>query len=212
MRLKEIKPGMAIYCTTREQIAEIRKTGIRGLNQIDIENYMTPPCYVIIYRNFATHMRRTDDVKKLYPDADICEFDDLVIPEPSAKEEYNRGLNDAWELARKICFYQDMGGWSLNEMKKIMGTTSCIDAMTNHTPQEVLAKFEAYEKEQLGVGDVVENSGIRGIITMVKEKYFVVVCKDGSAGNWLREHCEKTSKYIDISAILAEIENRNKEQ
>lgn len=86
MRLKDIKPGMAIYCTRRDQIAEIRKTGIRGLSAIDIEIYMTPPCYVIIHRNYATWEKDRENVKKLYPTVEICEFSDLVIPELTAEE------------------------------------------------------------------------------------------------------------------------------
>lgn len=77
--------------------------------------------------------------------------------------EYNRGLNDAWELARKIACKWPIG-YSIEELDDIFGNERIGTATTmeNHTYQEALAKVEAYEKKKaeeeakLEPGDVVE--------------------------------------------------------
>ena len=62
---------------------------------------------------------------------------------------YEQGLQDAWELARKI------DNMLLDEYDKCFGLG--LQYITNFTYQEALAKIEAYEmSQQIQVGDVVE--------------------------------------------------------
>lgn len=67
-------------------------------------------------------------------------------------DEYNRGLNDAWELARKI------HSFSADERKAILGSCWIDSIYENLSVQEALAKVEEYEKNKDKVmpGDVVE--------------------------------------------------------
>lgn len=68
-------------------------------------------------------------------------------------EEYKRGMNDAWEIAREI--HSDY-----NEFTNIYGEKSTINyVIQNSTPLEVKEKIATYRKEvnKIHVGDVVQN-------------------------------------------------------
>ena len=67
---------------------------------------------------------------------------------------YNKGLEDAWELAKKLWLPTGYGGLEHTEVMKVFECDYCLIAK-NYTPQEALAKIEAYEKEQeeIKVGD-----------------------------------------------------------
>lgn len=62
-------------------------------------------------------------------------------------DEYNRGLNAGWELAKKICLVPENGGLNAEEILEILDSCSADGILMNFTPQEVLAKIEAYEKK-----------------------------------------------------------------
>ena len=63
--------------------------------------------------------------------------------------EYNRGLNDAWELARKIACLPPKG-YNLGALDVIFGRDwyGAAYILGNYTYQEALAKVEAYEKKK----------------------------------------------------------------
>lgn len=81
----------------------------------------------------------------------------------SDETEYNRGLNDAWELAQRIACQWSIG-YSIEELDEIFGNEriGTASTMRNYTYQEALAKVEAYEKKKaeeaakLEPGDVVK--------------------------------------------------------
>lgn len=54
---------------------------------------------------------------------------------------YEKGLNDAWKLAKKI------QGLDCKIREKIYGIYKMLVIFEKFTPQEALAKLEAYEKE-----------------------------------------------------------------
>ena len=73
-------------------------------------------------------------------------------------EAYNKGLEDAWECVKKLTVNDYLkDGYDSDELLKIFGTDNIFCILKNYTPQEALAKLEAYEKEQaeIKVGDVV---------------------------------------------------------
>lgn len=78
--------------------------------------------------------------------------------------EYERGLNDAWELARKIVSLSPQeGGYSCYDMHDIFGPSTLREISDKFTVQEALAKAQEYEKKKaeeeankLVPGDVVE--------------------------------------------------------
>ena len=122
-------------------------------------------------------------------------------------EKYEQGLNDAWELARKIAVNHVDGGYSISELRDIFGIKSITNIICDLTAKEAILKVKEYEnkEQEIKVGDVVENSGIEAIVTAVYPKGFNIICKDGSGTIWEKKQCENTGKHIDISSILQEI-------
>lgn len=124
---------------------------------------------------------------------------------------YNMGLNDAWELAKKI--EEKLQA----DREKIFNLGYSTEIFQRLTPQEALTKLEAYEKEQveIKVGDVVrfkKNPSCEILITATSRGLNGVHLQTGEFGrkgevhsDICKDYIEKTGKHIDISAILAEI-------
>ena len=116
---------------------------------------------------------------------------------------YTDGLNDAWELIRKLF---KMSG---SEVKEVFGHVILGVLVNDLTPQEALAKLEAYEKEknEIKVGDVVEDihTGKLYVVTMLSGNICYVLFSDGSAGTVSRNELKKTNKHIDITSVLEQI-------
>lgn len=138
----------------------------------------------------------------------------VVVVEDVREEAYNRGLQDAWELANRLFGYSCDTKLTNEDLKKIFGSACEMDILRNFTPQEALAKLEAYEKEQneIKVGDVVNifpraGGEYTGAVIMVKKDMCIdVIYSDGiTARNVPPELYNKTDKHIDIQNILQQI-------
>ena len=115
-------------------------------------------------------------------------------------------MQDAWEAAKKVFYLNHY------ERNSILGTDNSNNGLTNivenFTPQEVIAKFEAYEREQaeFKVGDVVDsNEYIGGVVTCTLCDNIYIMHNDGSCGEYKKSNFKKTGKHIDIQAVLQEI-------
>ena len=126
------------------------------------------------------------------------------------EEAYDKGLNDAWELVRKL---YDM---KCDELGKIFGIwDSFYEIIRNCTPQEALADLKAYEEAQkIEVGDVVERKSDKTKYLVVTEENdssvfnFGVIdlqtmCVDRITGS--KKCYTKTGKHIDIQQLLDSI-------
>ena len=131
--------------------------------------------------------------------------DDVLHP---VNKSYNEGLNDAWELAKKIVLSDGDGGYSCDELENIFGYRSPASILKVFTPQKSIAKVKAYEEErnEIKVGDVVKLKGcyIEGIVTRITETNICYLSKDGSCGNsscnngdFIDSYFEKTGKHFD---------------
>lgn len=135
---------------------------------------------------------------------------DLIQKEKT--EAYNKGLEDAWKLVQRLY------NTAPKEIEQIFGTDNLIwderefieVIVKRNTPQEALAKLEAYEKDTFKVGDIVQcklDNSITIIVTnMCDDKTFNGINANGST--FSGRYCcdwEKTGKHIDISSILEQI-------
>lgn len=143
----------------------------------------------------------------------ICEMAMKYLEELAAKEEckeeaYNKGLedgrNEVWELANKIF---DMDYHTTDE---VFGCDTC--EVMKMTPQEALAKLEAYEKEQnkIKAGYVYEIMGKFCAVVQVDEfnnEYHIIWCDGGTDRIPFETPIgfKKTGKHIDIQSILQQI-------
>ena len=65
---------------------------------------------------------------------------------PKIDGAYQRGLNDAWEAARKISMSKINGGLSWEVMNDIFGTASPSKIYKTFTASEVIEKIRQYEQ------------------------------------------------------------------
>ena len=122
---------------------------------------------------------------------------------------YEEGLQDAWELARKIWFPTGLGGIKNETVKSIFGC-DCFSVADKYTPQEALAKLKAYEEEkEIKVGDVVRlnNSKYTYVVTVIyEERGLTYYCGIAENGRWFAQRdVTKTGRHIDIEIILGQI-------
>ena len=128
-----------------------------------------------------------------------------VLRQTISAEAYNKGLNDAWELAKKL----DLLDCSVGE--QIFGTYKLAEVFTKYTPQEALAKLEVYKKEQasIKVGDVVKNINTgEAVVLQIRLDGLLNIysIKDGMVRiGWNKTAFKKTGKHIDIQSVLGQI-------
>lgn len=138
-----------------------------------------------------------------------------------AKDIYQRGLNDAWEAARKIVLSPDEGGTSLPELFAIFGGINSMQRIfRSYSASEAIEKLKAYEKKQkadddIKVGDVVERY-INGKFNSTG----IFLGEDGNYWNCLfwtgavfttfaypKNQFKKTGIHLGIDKIMEEMRN-----
>lgn len=119
-------------------------------------------------------------------------------------DDYNKGLEDAWELAKKIILPTFYGGYSSGELQNIFGYRSPESVLKAFTPQEALAKVKAYDNKMnsIRVGDVVTVKGgisdFESIVTKVSGRVVYRLFMDGSCdGNANKEDLVKTGRHFE---------------
>ncbi len=139
-------------------------------------------------------------------DAYVFSNDELCFADEIVKT-YELGLNDAWNFAKNLIKTDHR---QRNEIFGLDNSCNGIrDVYERFTPQEALAKIEAYEKEkaEIKVGDVVTRNanGFNGIVTSIKNGDANVMYDDGSTTVWSAKNLTKTGKHIDIEGLLRQI-------
>lgn len=81
--------------------------------------------------------------RKLNPNKDKNPEGEL----PDEEKAYRQGLDEAWELARKIYYYVQDGGFNSQEMMVIFDTDDPCKALKKHTALEAVKRYEEYKKE-----------------------------------------------------------------
>lgn len=119
-----------------------------------------------------------------------------------ATKTYEDGLNDAWELARKI-----ENKMSLVDLKHLFNSTKIADILDNFTPQEALAKIEAHGKsKQIEIGDVViDLDGNERVVLHIEATGKAQIFSKGGVTRIHKEHLKKTGRHIDIEHLLEQI-------
>ena len=122
-------------------------------------------------------------------------------------DEYNKGLedgrNEVWELADKL------NNMPMQDIIDIYGfNVDRCSVYSKITPQEALAKLEAYEKK-IEVGDVVRLKGSDKeyvVTTIDEDRCSEIYCGVSKDGRWFSQcNVEKTGKHIDIQSVLQQI-------
>lgn len=78
---------------------------------------------------------------------------------------YEKGSEDAWELARKIVMHTEDGGFTVDKLGGCFGMVCYFDILRDHTYEQAQAKVKEYEekKNELIPGDVVRVKNRDGV-------------------------------------------------
>ena len=119
---------------------------------------------------------------------------------------YEKGLNDAWELVKKIC---GMTRQDLYEIFKIEDAY-LADILDDNTYQEAIAKIEAYEESKaIKVGNVVFNAreDVKAVIidSAIAEGTWQVYTEDCCVELWKECEFKKIDRTVDIEHLLEQI-------
>ena len=126
------------------------------------------------------------------------------------EQAFDRGCNEAWELARKIA--STIGGLSSSELVEIFNAFLPRDILSNNTYPEAAAKVAEWEraKEEIKRGDIIRNkysTSSKFCVTDIGcDGHLYGVGRYGlTYSNKNPEDWEKTGRHIDIDGFLKQI-------
>jgi hypothetical protein len=124
-------------------------------------------------------------------------------------EAYQRGLENAWDVARKLAVGTDDGGVSISDLYKIFGTESMCTIMKNNTVYDAIDKLKAYEDKQkaddeINVGDEVRSKrGWTAVVVKIDDGGLMLMDSSGAVGSYSDiSKFSKTGRHFDIQSIL----------
>lgn len=131
-----------------------------------------------------------DAIRKEAYDEGYKEGMQLSIDDAKLKEEYQRGLNDAWECARKI---GSNSMCSLKEMGFEFGQCGVNDynpswfVVKNYSISEAIEKLKAYEQEceEIKPGDEFENGSGQRFVVLSKRNKEIYRYIDGAGRSYV---------------------------
>lgn len=132
----------------------------------------------------------------------------------------NKGLDDAWKLARKLRHPSYEDTYSDDEKRDIFGYVSSDSILTNLSASEAIKKVEEYEEKQkqaddeIKVGDEVVIDDSIGIVTRAFPGAIIcyVMRRDGSSGEEDRNDCKKTGRHFSqIAEVLEQLKEAQDE-
>lgn len=150
----------------------------------------------------------------------------LSIDDAKLKEEYKRGLADAWEAARKIMLEKEDGGFTFNELNDIFGSYSMTIIFRNNTAAEAIAKIKVGEEKrrekerEIKIADEVETeNGTRAcVINPCSHSSQILVLVNPSDDQqtsawWDKTAIKKTGKtYSEFLSVLKAIKQKKEEE
>ena len=125
-------------------------------------------------------------------------------PGKNQQEAYQRGLNDAWDAARKIIRMPE--GDLLNIFPECYSAVcTALQVFLKYDASECIEKIQAYEQEEIKVGDeVVSENDIKAVVIDMDDYLLHVLDENGVANGWPREDVVKTGRHFPEIAIILE--------
>lgn len=134
------------------------------------------------------------------------------VPEVCHENAYQRGLNDAWEAARKIAH---LALWYDYRTETGKLNVCARDVLDYFSASEAIEKIRQYEREQeeIKVGNEVNGKGGRGTITKISDDgdHFNVMWENGSTGYYMIGDFKKTGRnFPEIIEVLRKMQEVRK--
>ena len=145
------------------------------------------------------------------PDKDLNEVVKHIcdVMQKRIDEAYQRGLDAAWEAAKKLSWTEKYGGYG-ECLDKVFERTDTFDFL-EYSPNEAIEKLKAYEEQkaddEIKVGDEVIYIEHRFIVfaTETEECYASLFDVNGRHASAPQKDCKKTGRHFDIDKILEEM-------
>ena len=119
-------------------------------------------------------------------------------------EAYQRGLNDAWEAAKKLSWTEKHGGYG-ECLDKVFDRTDTFDFL-DYSPNAAIEKLKAYEdkrSDRIEVGDEIIAPCGKAVVTLIETDDLVhYLYSGGDYGCIELQKLKKTGKHFDIQSIL----------
>ena len=127
---------------------------------------------------------------------------------------YEKGMSDAWNIAKRIILPRSDGGFSAWELNKIFGSADLGNILKQLTAAEAAEKIKTWEEEKLiHVGDIVKTpDNNHGIVTHIslnekQDGYEAdILCSDGHSVKLDINRLSKSGHTADVSWLLKQIE------
>ena len=122
-------------------------------------------------------------------------------------QAYQKGLDDAWECAKKMTWTAKHGGYG-ERLSDVFGRTDSFD-FYDYTPNEAIEKLKAFEQKQdeINVGDEVDWEGDKFVVTRIFKPYNQKEQCDGVDADgcvydaMLIENLTKTGRHFDVRFV-----------
>ena len=147
-------------------------------------------------------------IEKAYQQAyDTAYKDAEEIYESGKRAMYQKGLSDAWEAARWLSKTNAGVNFTVFGMHF---TSEIVQKISASEAIEKIRQYEQKKEEQIQVGDEVEATFGKAIVTEVKEKHVYYFYADGSYGFDEKEHVTKTGRHFpEIAEVLAKMKENH---
>ena len=138
------------------------------------------------------------------------------LVEEMNKREFNRGyekgMEDAWEMLRKIYYFENL---SNDELKQIFGKDwSITNIFTNYSAKEAKEKIENYNKKMFYIGDELVEIGTNNKYIFICNYDTLVRVIDKSGTSWLTSQSKfkKTGRHFEeVKTLLKKLREDNNE-
>lgn len=136
------------------------------------------------------------------------------ITAETQESEYRRGLNDAWECAKKIA---TSDGLEYDDLEQIFGYRGYDPIFGGFSASEAIAKIKEYEEKkaernaspdsELHIGDEVYalDESKRKTVTAIDGNIVIVLSASGKYGTFNISELHKTGRRFAIDEILREL-------
>lgn len=131
------------------------------------------------------------------------------------EEAYQRGLNDAWELARRIRLNVEDGGISVSELCEMFHTNTVYNIFKGYSAQEVMKRIAEYEKQKnaIKIGDEVKfnHDDIKATVMdqSDKEGMWWLYTENGCIEEWQDAYFRKTGRtFPQIEEVLKAMQEK----
>ena len=140
----------------------------------------------------------------------------FIDTEEAEEKAYNRGLNDAWEVARKLV-HPRLGGYTEEQKHRIFVQYISSDSiLQNFSASEAITKIQESEDKQkqdteIKVGDEIRLHDAIEVVTSVMSTGLQTIDASGNTSTWYYntyplETWEKTGRHFpQIAEVLAEM-------